>query len=450
MIVALVGRPNVGKSRLFNRMIGRRRSLVWNQPGVTRDLLKDKFVVDGKSIELWDLAGWGKFGLSFQNLDPALKKKIDLILLVVDGSEPLNSEDMECLRSVRKANRKLFVVINKSDKKSFEDNRSEILEHMGSQSFEIAAETGAGVSDLVTTIADLIPNADIETEPAETLSDNRRSQVLILGRPNVGKSSLMNRLANEDVSFVSSLAGTTRDTLSHSIQHHGKEWKFLDSAGVRKKSKVYGRKADPLEIFSIEKALKSLKTCRACLFLVEAQPDGRLHTQDKKLLSLVRDSLVPTILIVNKWDLVRKKFTEKDYRASLRYDLADLDYMPILFISALTNFHIPKVIQLVEDLMERIKPIATSKLNKWLQIVLKTKPPRVAKKGVTSDHFRSQTQYLHIQYAVHSNLRPMTFQFFCNAPHAVAEDDRRFLTKRLRQDFHLSGLPIKTIFRKKN
>lgn len=449
MIVALAGRPNVGKSRLFNRFIGRRRSLVWDRVGVTRDLLKEQVNIDGKSFEIWDLAGWGKFGLSFQNLDNALKKQIDLILFVIDGSTSLNAEDLDCLQSIRKADRPIFVVINKADKKSFKEHRDEIYKHFKKNIYEISAETGAGVSELIEAVTERAPES-VPQEEEKNAAGNETKEILILGRPNVGKSSLINRLANQEISFVSDMAGTTRDLLSHTISHRGKKWNFVDSAGVRKKSNVYGRKADPIEIFSIEKALKSLKTCDACIFLVEAQPDGRLHTQDKKLLRLVRNGLVPTILVVNKWDLVRKKFSEKDYRSELRYELADLDFMPILFISALTNFHIPKVFQVLEELLERVKLIPTSKLNRWLHKVLETKPPRVAKRGITSDHMRTRTQYLHIQYSVHSNLKPMTFQFFCNAPHAVAEDDKRFLTKRLREDFHLSGLPLKTIFRRKN
>lgn len=251
------------------------------------------------------------------------------------------------------------------------------------------------------------------------------------------------------MAFTSEHPGTTRDIVEEVVFKKGINWICKDTAGVRKKSKIYGRKADPVEIFSVGKALKELKKADFAVFLVEAQRDARLKSQDRKLLNLIRSSLVPSIILVNKWDTVRKDWTEKDYRNELRLFLGDLDFLPILFVSAKTGFHIENVFQILNDLNRRRQKISTSRLNKWLQETLQQKAPRVAKRGRTSPRGRSQTQYLKIHYAVHTSEDPMSFQLFCNAPQAVADDDKRFLMNRLRKDFSLQGIPLRFTFRKK-
>ncbi len=441
-VVAIAGRPNVGKSSLFNRLTGRRRSLVWNEEGVTRDLLKGQWVLNsGGKVEIWDLAGWGKFGLSFQNLDKERISSIDLILMVVDGSEPLTSDDYECLSAIRRMNRPLALVINKADKKQFKVHAQEILKNFSGPLIEISAEQGRGISELDQATHDILK---LEAESESQLAEKSLERVLILGRPNVGKSSLLNVLAGETISFVSDQAGTTRDLLEVPLHN----WLFVDSAGVRKKSKIYATN-HAVEIFSTQKALKSLRDADACLFVVEAQKDGGLGTQDKKLLKLVRQALVPTIVVVNKFDIVRRDIKEKDYREELRYELPELAQTPILFVSAKTGFHVTKVFQLLTELKARMTKIPTSKLNQWLKTTLEKRPPRVAKRGKTEGKLRTATQYIQMKYAVHVSVKPMTFQIFCNAPQAIAEEDKRFLTSRLREDFQLTGLPLRLIFRRK-
>ncbi|MBN8555648.1 MAG: ribosome biogenesis GTPase Der [Deltaproteobacteria bacterium] len=476
MIIALAGRPNVGKSSLFNRLIGKRKALVWDHAGVTRDLIKGIWDSDllGK-VEVWDLAGFGKEGISIHTVDQKLKSKIDLILLVVDGSEPLTGEDRECFSIVRKYGKPVVVAINKSDKREFKNYSSEIYREFKTETVEISAEQQSGVSEISEAIQKLLPNAvvekipepkddgefeneegddeNIEDEKIEKEKARRKSAkektIVIVGRPNAGKSSLINKISGEPVAFVSEKAGTTRDPIQTTVKREGIEWTLKDLAGVRRKSKVYGRKADPLEIFSMQFALKAMKQSDAALFIVEANKEGKLHSQDRKLLHLIRASMIPTLVLVNKWDLVRKDWKEEDFKSLLKDHLKDLSFLPVLFVSAKTGYRVEKIFQSLKEIAERMQKISTSKLNRWLQETLQAKAPRVAKHGITTDKKRTQTQFLHFSYVVQTSDNPMTFQFFCNAPQAVAEDDKRFFENKMRRTFHLSGIPLKFIFRKK-
>ena len=448
MAVAIIGRPNVGKSSLFNRIIGRRKAIVWNRPGVTRDLIRDEWDPEDQKgvVELWDLAGWGNFGYSLKNLDKEFIKKIELVLLVVDGSEPLTAEDHECISAVRKLQKPYIVIVNKSDKRTFDDNAYEAFNSFKTDVFFISAEEGEGVGEIKDEILKRIKNR-IEKEVTEEAKTSRK--VLILGRPNVGKSTLMNHLAGKTIAFVSELSGTTRDLIQETIPRKNVNWVFNDSAGIRRKPKLYGKNSDPVEIFSAGKALKELKKTDYAVFLIEAQKNGNVKAQDRKLLNLIRGSFIPSIILVNKWDLYKKLWTEKDYKNEIKLFLGDLNYIPILFVSAKTGFHTESIFQLLTEIDQRRKLISTSRLNKWLQATMDKRSPRIAKKGVKSGKIRTQTQYLKFHYAVHTNRMPMCFQIFCNAPQSVADDDKRFLINNLRREFSLQGIPVKVVFRRK-
>lgn len=443
MIIALAGRPNVGKSSLFNRFVRRRQSLVWDRPGVTRDRVRGLWKTERGDVEIWDLAGHGGLGKSFAALDEAEQSQIDLILVVVDGSEALTREDFEVFKEVRKMKTPILVAVNKSDKKSHAEYSHEIWKHFSKNVYFISAETRAGWDDLQTAL--LSYSSKTETAPKER-STAPRKRVLILGRPNVGKSSLMNALAQSAVSTVYDEPGTTRDPIEVEV---GTKWVLTDTAGVRKKAKVYGRNADPIEIFSVEKSLKEIQKADFAIFVVEANEKAELPIQDRKLLHLVRSSLVPTLVIVNKWDAFKKLIDEKSYRQNIRDQMGDLHFLPILFASAKTGFRVQRILEGLETLEKSVKRVSTSKLNQWLQEVLLKKPPRVARKGVTSDRKRTATQYLKFHYVTQISERPMSFCFFCNAPYAVAEDDKRFLSNHLRISFKLQGIPLKLIFKGK-
>lgn len=446
MVIALAGRPNVGKSSLFNRFVRRRRSIVWDRPGVTRDLIRGDWKIDDdRKAEVWDLAGVGKPGISIADLPIEARKKIDLVLLVIDGSEPLTAEDLDCIRELRKLSKPVVVAVNKSDKSSFQDYSEEIRRYFSRSCIPISAEQKKGFDALEDAVLKHFSAAPADMKRQALV--HRR--VLILGRPNVGKSSLLNALVKDRVSYVSHEAGTTRDIVGSDVTRKGVRWEFFDSAGVRKKSKIFGRKADPVEIFSVDKSLKELNHSDFALFVIEATTDGRLRSQDRKLLHLVRSSLLPAVILVNKWDLVRKEWTEDKYRKSIKYQLGDLDFLPIIFVSAKTGFRVEKIFQVLQDLSRGVREISTSQLNRWMKKVFESRSPRVARRGTKSDYQRTATQYLHFLYIVQTSTQPMAFQIFCNAPQAVAEEDRRYLLNQLRQEFQLFGIPIKFIFRRK-
>lgn len=449
-VIALAGRPNVGKSSLFNRMLGKRKALVWDRAGITRDVLHAKWrAPDDREVDLWDMAGWDKFGISIKNMEPELLSRISLVVAVVDGSEPLTGDDRDGFNTLRRLGIPVIVAINKSDKRSFENHSNEIYEIFQGKAIPIAAETAAGVAELEDAILEELKKLPAEKQDTPNLRDKDAKRVLILGRPNVGKSSFMNRIAGETISLVSEVAGTTRDTVEYQLKREGRTWLVKDSAGVRKKGKVFGRKADPVEIFSVQFALKSMKHADFGIFIIEANEQAKLHSQDKKLLHLLRSSLIPSVILVNKWDLFKKRHDEDEYRDEIKSQLGDLGFVPILFVSAKTGFHIEKVWQMLREMDSRLKPISTNKVNTWLQKLLEIRAPRVAKKGTTTRHGKTQTQYLNFTYAVHTSVRPMSFQIFCNAPYAVGDDDRRYYESQIREEFHLQGIPVRLVFRKK-
>jgi GTP-binding protein len=454
MAIALIGRPNVGKSSLFNRLTRSRRSLVWDQPGVTRDIVRGAWTSDnGQKYELWDLAGYGMFGVSLMNIPEDLRTRIQFAILVVDGSSELTEEDRECIKDLRKLNCPTLLIANKADKRTFETHKDELLEYFKSPIIEVSAETKVGLNELEEGLEALVRDHPDRAERClvrENASTKNEHKILILGRPNVGKSSLMNALAGQTISLVADQAGTTRDVVSHSIDRKATRWTFFDTAGVRKKPKIYGRDADPIEIFSAGKALQEIKKADQVVLVMEPEQYAEARAQDKKLLALIRQELKPTVIILNKWDLARKDWSEKDYRNNLKDFLGDLHHLPILFVSAKTGFHVPKIFQILDEMASQFQTISTSRLNSWLKKTLLLKPPRVARRGKTLKTGRTPTQYLSIQYVVQTKVRPMTFLFFCNAPQAVADDDRRFLENQLRKSFPLVGFPIQLNFRKKN
>lgn len=449
MAIAILGRPNVGKSSVFNALIGKPQSLVWNKPGVTRDRVRAHFELDnGESFELWDFAGWeAESHSSFRSFPlDAWKDQIELILFVVDASVELTAMDLELAQRIRRLNLPVLLVFNKSDKKTFLPER--VAENHVFKSWpavNLSAEQKEGLLDLKEFVRDMHRRKDFK----KINSPEAHKRVLILGRPNVGKSSLMNRLAGTDISFVSDQAGTTRDLVEFDKKIDGHTWQFLDSAGVRKKGKIYGRHAEPVEIFSVYKALQELKKIDLCILLVDPHKRALFHTQDKKLLKLVAESKVPCLIVVNKWDTMRDLYSQAQYKLQLQWDMGSFAYLPLRLISAKTGFQVKSMLRDLESIDKRFKKLKTSELNKWLVQVQTEKQPRVAKRGQKSPGCRTQNQYLRYFYMVQTSERPLRFQIFCNAPQAVAKDEKRFLERRLRETYQFEGLPIEFFFKKK-
>jgi GTP-binding protein len=444
MSIAIIGRSNVGKSSLFNRLIGARKSLVWDELNVTRDRILGSWKFGGREVELWDLAGWGS-GEAFSGIPKEWLPQIELFLFVVDGSTELEGVDFDCVKQLRRWNKPFFVIVNKSDKKSFEMHSHEAFKLSENPIF-VSVETKRGIGELEEKAAEFLrSSSEHKNQPNKGKSDFR---ILILGRPNSGKSSLLNRIVGTQVSFVSEIAGTTRDLVEAQKTIFNKRWTFIDSAGVRKKAKIF-KEENPIEIFSAMKALQELKRSDACVLLTEPHAKGLIHTQDKKLLRLIRESQIPSIFVVNKWDTMRSTWKERAYKEELRHDLAEMSHLPIVLCSAKTGFHLSKIFETLWDLLKRQRKISTSKLNQFLQEIQKNRDPRIARKGLKLGKSRTPTQFLKYFYLVQTGENPMRFQIFCNAPHLVPKDERRFLENRLRSHFLLEGLPLEISFRRK-
>lgn len=447
MAIAFIGKPNVGKSSLFNRLVGRRRSLVWNRPGVTRDRVVETWNLEHfseLSFEVWDMAGWGHAD-SLGNLPVEWRSQIDFIVFVVDGSEEPSALDRDCLQQVRKLNIPFCVLANKSDKKSFSDNRHLYQEFVGREPLEISAETKEGLRDFEEFIAE--QSKSFNRKQHKKVEYDRR--ILVLGRPNAGKSSLINRLAGTKISYVSETPGTTRDVVEVLKKIGGTKFLFVDSAGVRKKSRIY-KKEDPVEIFSASKALAELERADLCILLMEPHARAKIQTQDKKLLKLVRESGVPCVVGVNKWDSIRDQWKEGAYKRQMALDMGEMSYLPIRCVSAKTGLNVKRLLDAVLELDSKIRKYPTSQLNKWLQEVQQIKAPRIAKKGIKAAKIRTATQYLKYSYMVQIKERPMEFSIFCNAPHLIPKDEGKRLHNEIRKAFELDGIPIKIHFRRKN
>ncbi len=462
--VALVGRPNVGKSSLFNRLVGRRQALVWDQPGVTRDLLRAEITLDsGKSVEVWDLAGFGGDGRDLRNLGERNLEQIDVLLFVVDGSEPLVSTDHEVHQFIRKLEKPFILLVNKSDKKTFKTYGQEALRWKPAYHGTLSVERKDGLGDFFDLLESVLSSEGVsksrlkyhqKSGVKKTIFENEKPSssrsIFVMGRPNVGKSSLMNRLAGQSISMVGAEAGTTRDKVDTEISFRGETWTLFDTAGLRRKANIYGRHEDPVEIFSTQKVLKDLNRADAVLFLVEAEKRAHLPSQDRKLLALLKDALKPTVIVVNKWDLFRNDWTEKEYRQWLRDQLGEMAILPIVFISAKTGHHCQRVLPTLQQVLKSYREISTPQINKWLQKAIADKPPRIARRGAQGEWGRSANQYLKFAYGVQTSVKPMTFQIFCNAPRAVMEEDRKQLARSLREHFKLEGIPFKFVFRGKS
>ncbi|PIR22626.1 MAG: hypothetical protein COV44_06970, partial [Deltaproteobacteria bacterium CG11_big_fil_rev_8_21_14_0_20_45_16] len=375
--------------------------------------------------------------------------QIEAVIFMVDASESPNSLDRECLDSIRKLNRPFLVVANKADRRSFAENLNDYAKMTGKSPIEVSVEKKEGLKDLEEIVlSTLLPLAHKdESKTAQKAADLK---ILILGRPNSGKSSLINRLAGTKISMVSEIPGTTRDSIECRKKIKNKEWEFVDSAGVRKKAKIYGKHSDPVEIFSSLKAMEELKRCDLCILLIEPHARALMATQDKKLLRLVRESLVPTLLAVNKWDLMKEDWKDGAYRSELRRDLGEMYFLPSICISAKTGYHIKHLLDELIQMEARRKKIPTSQLNKWLEKIQRLKQPRVAKRGIQAKGLRTPNQYLKYNYMVQTGESPMSFQIFCNAPQSVPKDEKRFIENSMRESFDLGGLPLSINFRAKS
>ncbi len=443
LTVVLVGRPNVGKSTLFNKITDTRRSIVAPVAGTTRDVIAQSANWRGVDFTLVDTGGM--FGATTDPLHELVihhgRKALDsgeVIVFVVDGREGLVPGDESIAQAIREAGVPVILAVNKTDDRRSKHGALEFYKLGFDTVVEVAAEHGTGVGDLLDEVIARLPAArkPHETEPeAEVASDT--ISVAIVGRPNAGKSSLLNRLLNEERVMVSEIPGTTRDAIDVELQWHGKKFKLVDTAGIRKAGKVH--KSGLVENVAVVIAKRAIARADVVVLVIDAvegpaDQDGAIAGEAERTGSSI-------VLVANKWDLMKGRGQEfvKEFDDNLRRELKFLDYAPVLHISALTGERAPKVLETVDRVAEgRRKRVGTGELNRFIKRITDAHPP-------VAPGARGEVR---VMYAVQSDTAPPTFVLFTNQATKFHFSYERFVLNQLRDEFGFEGTPIRLQVRK--
>ena len=435
-VVAVVGRPNVGKSTFVNRLVGSRESIVDDQPGVTRDRLYFDVEWAGKAFTVIDTGGIipgmeDEIMLSISSQVEIAAEQADVILFLVDGKDGLTPADEDIANLLRRATKKsVFLAVNKIDTPEKKDLINDFYALGIGEPHPVSAMHGTGfLGDLLDEIVAVLP----ETPEGE---EEEKIKIAVVGKPNVGKSSLVNSLLGEDRVIVSEVSGTTRDTIDTDLCFDGVKYTIIDTAGIRKKAKVeYG-----VEKFSVVRSLKAIRNCDVALLMIDAL-EG-LTDQDKKISQIIVEDGRAFILVVNKWDAVEGKHTYSvnEFTKKIRDEAPFLSYVPLLFISAKTKQRLNKIFPAVQEAYEFAhKRISTSLLNKVVLEALSLSPPP-SQKG----------KRLRIYYTTQSNVAPPTFVLFVNNKDILSQSYERYLENKLREAFGFFGTPIRIVVREKS
>ena len=434
-LVAIVGRPNVGKSTLFNRLTQSRQAIVNEQAGTTRDRQYGKCEWLGKEFSVVDTGGW------VVNPDDVFEEEIckqvmlaideaDVILFVVDIVNGITDLDLEVANILRRSKTPIIVVANKTDNNDLQYNAAEFYSLGLGDPFCISALSGSGTGDLL----DLILSK-FRKETGEILEDDI-PRFAVVGRPNAGKSSIINAFIGEDRNIVTEIAGTTRDSIYTRYDKFGFNFYLVDTAGIRKKNKV----TEDLEYYSVVRSIRSIENSDVCILMLDATRG--IESQDLNIFSLVLRNQKGLVVVINKWDLVEEKSnkTMKTYEDAVRKRLAPFTDFPIIFASALTKQRIFKVLESAQEVYKaRNTRIPTARLNEELLPLIEAYPPP-SNKG----------KYIKIKYITQlPNTRVPSFVFFANLPQYVKEPYRRFLENKIRERWKLSGTPINIFIRQK-
>ncbi len=434
-IVAIVGRPNVGKSTFFNRLVEERKAIEDNLSGVTRDRHYGHAQWGGKFFSVIDTGGYvtGSEDIFEKEIRKQVKLAIEeasVILFVVDCLDGLTDLDTEFANELRSSKKPVFLVANKADDrdKMFMANEFYSLGLGKEEIYPIAAVSGSGIGDL---LDDVIKEFQ---EEGDEDPDMGVPKIAILGRPNVGKSSFLNALLGKERSIVTDEAGTTRDAIHTRYTLYGKDIIITDTAGIRKKAKV----KEDIEFYSVMRSMRTLEDSDVVVVMVDATRG--LEAQDVNLIALAIKNNKGVMIIVNKWDLIEKDHkTMLTFKADMTEKLGENKWIPIIFISALTKQRIYQAIELAVSVYEnKNRKVATSKLNELLLPEIEKYPPP-ANKG----------KYIKIKYITQLPTRNPVFAFFCNLPQYIKSPYSRFLENRLRENFDFEGVPIKIMYKKK-
>lgn len=432
-VVSIVGRPNVGKSTIFNRLIGSRKAIVHDEYGVTRDRHYGKSYWNGVDFNVIDTGGYLPDDMDVmvvgirEQVHIALEES-DVILFVVDAEHGINTLDKSVADLLRQQDKPVIVVANKADNEERRLNAAEFYELGFDEIFPVSAISGTGSGDLLDRVVELLP----ESEEDE---DEQIPKVAFIGRPNVGKSSLVNALLNDERSIVTDIAGTTRDTINSRFNYNGKDYLLVDTAGLRKRTKV----KENIEFYSTVRTARAIEECDVAVLILDAMRG--FEDQDKRVLREAEKFNKGLIIVLNKWDLVPEKDTNtvQEFVDYIYQSVPLMDYIPVLTISALHKKRIHKVMDLVEEVIqERKKEITTSEFNNFVEDIL-SKRSLPMKRG----------KQLKIQYATQVKTNPPVFKFFMNSPQDLPPNYRRFIENQLRERYGFKGVPITMVFRQK-
>jgi len=433
-LVAIVGRPNVGKSTLFNRFTEVQQAIVHDEPGVTRDRIYGEAEWNGRVFSVVDTGGF--VPRSAERFEQAIREQVhialdeaDAVLFVADVTTGITDLDEEMAVMLRKADKPVLVLANKADNEERRWDAAVFYQLGLGEVYPVSGTNGMGTGDLLDAVVAALPPADTAQAADERL------RVAVIGRPNVGKSMLTNTLLGEERSIVTEVSGTTRDAIDAVFKYHGEEIVLVDTAGLRKRTRV----TENVEFYATLRTERAIRDCDVAVLLLDATQG--LEAQDIKVLKEAERLRKGLVVGINKWDLVEKETnTARDYEQRIKERLQTLDYVPVLFISALTKQRVYKLVDVVlEVARQRSRRVPTAELNDVMQeAVARHHPPTYRGK------------YIQIKYVTQARSRPPIFAFFCNHPKGVQESYRRYLENRLREAFGFEGVPLTLVFRAKS
>jgi GTP-binding protein len=431
-LIAIVGRPNVGKSTLFNRLVGHRQAIVDAVSGVTRDRHYGHSEWNGRKFSVVDTGGYSEgsedvFEAEIRRQVEIAIQEANIILFVVDAMEGITALDEIVADIIRKSKKKHFLIANKVDTGDKAFTAAEFYQLGLGDPYPFSAVNGAGSGEF---LDELVQHLNPEEEKEEITIP----KIAIVGRPNAGKSSIVNALLGQERHIVTEIAGTTRDAIDTHFNGFGFDVMLMDTAGLRKKTKVH----EDLEFYSVMRTIKAIEECDICLLVVDAL-EG-FEGQDQNIFHLAINNKKGIVILVNKWDLVEKDHkTTKEFEEKIEEKIKPFKDVPILFISAKTKQRVLKSLELAMKVYEnRSKRIPTAKLNDVMLPIIEHTPPPAHK-----------ASYVKIKYLTQLPTKTPVFAFFCNHPQYVQDSYKRFLENKLRENFDFSGVPVSLVFRKK-